>query len=109
SVFRDDDGIRLRLAANHFYEAGEYRVRKQAEKELADVAKVIKELGRKVTVEGHTDSTVPSGTIGNWELSGLRAGYMMRHFINNHGIAPSQLMLAGYADTKPIAHNTTAE
>lgn len=109
SVMRDDDGIRLRMAGVHFYDSGAYKVRKTAESELAQVGNVLKTLGRRITIEGHTDSLSPSNSMGNWELSGLRAGYIARYFINQQGFAPSQLMVAGYADTKPMANNTTDE
>jgi len=107
SVHRDSDGIRLRLLASHFYDAGSYTVKAQAKRELAEISKVLKEFGKRVTIEGHTDSMPASGKLTNWELSSMRASNIVRYLINAHDFPPSMISAAGYADTKPIAHNGT--
>jgi chemotaxis protein MotB len=62
-----------------------------------------------VLVEGHTDnipistSTFPS----NWELSGARAGAVLRYFQGNAGLTAGRLQSAGFADTRPIDTNDT--
>lgn len=108
SVQRDQDGFRVRLLATHFYKPGSYQISQSAVKELEEVAKILKEVGRPLTIEGHTDS-VPSSGMTNWELSSLRASNMVRLFIDQMNFAPTMLSAAGYADTKPIASNATEE
>jgi len=66
-----------------------------------------------ITVElaGHTDpreistSQFPS----NWELSQARAEAVRQYLIAKWGIAPDRLTAHGYADTQPVAPNSTAE
>lgn len=63
-----------------------------------------------ITVEGHTDA-VPIRSArfpSNWELSGARAGSVVRYFEAN-GIASERLRAVGYADTRPIDSNDTAQ
>lgn len=108
SVHRSPDGIRLRLLASHFYEAGEYKLRRTAMKELEAVAKILKELGRNITIEGHTDNSAMKGEMTNWELSTMRATSVLRYFIERENFSPTKIQAAGYADTRPIADNRTA-
>ena len=67
-----------------------------------------------ILVEGHTDN-VPIGTNlkakypTNWELSTARATNIARYLIEKAGIDSNHISVAGYADTKPIDTNETAE
>ncbi len=109
SVERDPDGFRVRLLATHFYKPGSYRVSQQALKDLQQVGQILKELGRPITVEGHTDSVPASGDLGNWEISSLRASYIVKYFIDDLNFSPQMVSAAGYGDTRPIASNATEE
>ncbi|MCB9228209.1 MAG: flagellar motor protein MotB [Deltaproteobacteria bacterium] len=106
-VSRTSKGFRLRLLARHFYNPGEVTVRPQARKELDQVTIILRGLGRKVTVEGHTDSIPPKGNVSNWEISALRATHIVRYMISQHRFPQMLLSAAGFADTRPIAHNGT--
>lgn len=107
SLHRTSDGIRLRMLATHFYEPGSYRIRRTAETELDSVAKILKELGRTVTIEGHTDDSPANGEMTNWEISALRASYIVRYFISKHDFPTTKIIAAGYGDTRPIGDNRT--
>lgn len=109
SVHRDTDGFRIRLLAAHFYDPGAFQVRREALGELGSVAKIVQELGRRITVEGHTDSIPPRAGASNWELSALRASYVVKYLIEQQGFPTSKIAAAGYADTRPIASNATEE
>lgn len=63
-----------------------------------------------IVVEGHTDNQPINTTRfpSNWELAAGRAGSVVRHF-QTRGINPTRLRATGYADTKPLASNNTAE
>lgn len=63
-----------------------------------------------IAVEGHTDSVpMRSGRYpSNWELSGSRAGSVVR-YLEANGVASRRLRAVGYADTRPLADNATAE
>ena len=50
-----------------------------------------------------------TGGYTNWELSAFRSGAVVRYFERRHAIDSRRFTLAGYADTRPIADNATAE
>lgn len=56
----------------------------------------------RIVVEGHTDSRpILGGNYpSNWELSGSRAGRVVRTFLSR-GFSPEKLTAIGYADTYP--------
>ncbi len=109
SVQRDLDGFRVRLLATHFYKAGSYRVNPKALDDLNQVGTILKELGRDITVEGHTDAVPAKGELSNWELSSLRASFIVKHFVEELNFSPTTVSAAGYADTRPVASNSTEE
>jgi chemotaxis protein MotB len=61
-------------------------------------------------VEGHTDD-IPISTEkfpSNWELSAQRAATVVRA-LADAGIAAQRLEAVGYADTRPLAANTSED
>ena len=71
----------------------------------------ITQLPNSVAVEGHTDN-VPIKTFqfpSNWELSGARAATVVRYFLDKNSEIEKRLSIAGYAETRPKAINTSAE
>jgi len=103
-------GIRLILQEKLLFEPGSADIKPQMRPVLDKLYEVIKELPNPVEVEGHTDN-IPISTErfpSNWELSTARASTIVRYFIAK-GINPERLKASGYADTRPIASNTTPE
>ncbi|MEI8027214.1 MAG: flagellar motor protein MotB [Pseudomonadota bacterium] len=110
SVQKTDEGIVIRLLASHFYKAGEYRVGRNALVEIDKLASALKDLGRPISVEGHTDSLPPTeGEFGNWELSAMRAAWVVKYITTKFDFPLKDISASGWADAKPIAHNGTAE
>ena len=107
NVERTTQGFKLQLAARHFFSSGEYQVRREALKELNDVGEILMELGRPVVVEGHTDNIPASGQFSNWEISSLRAASVGKYLVKQIGFPASKLTMAGYADLRPVAQNST--
>ncbi|EWG98544.1 hypothetical protein Q427_29990 [Halomonas sp. BC04] len=63
-----------------------------------------------VSVEGHTDS-IPIATArfpSNWELSSARAIAVLR-YLAELGIDIERLRAVGYAETRPLESNDSAE
>lgn len=106
-IEKTQSGFKLKLRARHFYDEGAIRMKRTALKELDVILDEVKRLDRPVTIEGHTDSLPVSGKLSNWEISTFRAVNVLRHMINKKNFPPMLLSVAGYADTKPIALNTT--
>lgn len=104
-VQRTEKGFKLQLLARHFFDSGAVQVNRGALRELDTVADILKDLGRPVTIEGHTDSIPAAGEYGNWEISALRATNVLKYFIRKHNFPATSLAAAGLADTRPIASN----
>lgn len=104
-VQRTDKGFKVQLLARHFFDSGSVNVARGALKELDSVALILKDLGRPVRIEGHTDSIPATGDYGNWEISALRATNVLKHLIRKHNFPTTSLSAAGLADTRPIANN----
>lgn len=109
SVLPDKDGFTVRLLSSYFFAPGEYRVNGQALAKVKKIGEMLRELNRRVAIEGHTDSVPKKGPIGNWELSALRASFVARLFIQDLGFSKDRVKASGYADAKPIATNRTEQ
>ena len=75
------------------------------------VGQALLKVPNQISVEGHTDNRPISNArfADNWALSNARATSVVRYFIQQDGIPADRLSATGYADTKPIADNTTAD
>jgi chemotaxis protein MotB len=63
-----------------------------------------------ISVEGHTDP-IPISNLqfpSNWELSAQRATTVLRYLVRA-GVPAERLRAVGYADTRPVADNSTPE
>ncbi|NBW80336.1 hypothetical protein EBR21_01150, partial [bacterium] len=96
-VNKDNDGIRITLLARKFFNPNEANLTKEARAALDGVAMAVKNIGRQVRVEGHTDN-LPFNINGmtNWELSSARASAVVRYFIAQHKYNPRTLYAAGF-------------
>lgn len=84
-----------------FFETGSAVVRPIAKSLVAKIAPIIAKSGRKLIIEGHTDSVkYPSETYTNWDLSADRANSLRRLLVADGVADKSVLQVRGYADTK---------
>jgi chemotaxis protein MotB len=103
-------GISVEISASILFQVAEAQLELESAHALTAVAQVLAGLPNNIQVQGHTD-TAPISTPqfpSNWELSGARASSVVRLFIDN-GVAPERLVALGYADTKPVESNDTAQ
>lgn len=103
-------GVVVDIRANVLFASGEARLNPAVAPDLGAVAAVLSELENPIQVEGHTDR-VPIATAqfpSNWELSSARAAAVARFFIDG-GVAASRVAVLGYADTRPVETDDTAE
>ena len=92
------------------FDPGSAEITNAGRQVLGDIAAVIKDLNRRIRVEGHTDDrpiaapTYPS----NWELSTARAVNVVKYLIDENEIPPALFSAVGYGASKPKVQNTTA-
>lgn len=109
-IAQTDEGTRLRIDGTALFDSGSADLRPDASQLIARLAPVLRRYPHEIRVEGHTDD-VPIATAAfpsNWELSAARAGRIVRAFLDSGGFSPSALAAIGYADTRPVASNTSA-
>ncbi len=79
---------------------------------LTRVGQSVAEGGGRINVEGHTDN-IPIAFSeqfnSNWDLSAARAASVADFFNNQLVIDESRLEVLGYADTRPLASNASAD
>ena len=95
---------------NVLYAVGSADLQREGQSVLDALAPALDRLPNNISVEGHTDSQpIIGGGLypTNWELSTARATAVLRYLIAAHHLDPARLSAAGYADTRPLAPNTS--
>jgi chemotaxis protein MotB len=105
-------GDRVVLTASQLFALGEAALSPAGEATLAPVAERLRRVVEEapaaepwaLRVDGHTDDTPirRSRYRSNWELSAARASAVAEYLVRS-GVPSGRLMVAGLADTAPIA------
>ena len=110
-VHLDARGLVVSLRQAAFFPSGGDDIAPPGLKSIEKIATTIRDLPNPVRLEGHTDS-IPIHSQrfpSNWELSTARSIAMLQLFTGQYGISVDRFAVAGYADTKPIDSNDSAE
>lgn len=103
-----DRGLLIRLADVKFFDAGGAMLRPEALPALDAIGARIRETGRSVKVQGHSDNmTLGRGSTyaTNWELAATRAVSVVRYFHEATKIPPEKLTVSTFGQYRPIADN----
>jgi chemotaxis protein MotB len=109
-VIVNEKSVSFRINSEILFSSGQADLSLEGLAVLRQLIPVLKASTHTITVEGHTDA-VPIRSArypSNWELSGSRAGSVVR-YLESNGIDSRRLKAVGYADTRPLADNSTAE
>ncbi|MBN0986294.1 flagellar motor protein MotB [Amphritea pacifica] len=113
SVEVDTDGrkIVIRVKEKGSFDSGSAELKFAYIPVIAKIRDVLLNVGGKVAIEGHTDNIPVSGGQyeSNWGLSTARALAVGHELFADPRIDQSRFTIIGYADTKPLAPNNTAE
>ena len=102
--------ISFRISNEILFPSGQAQLSPQGLALLDRLIAVLNASDHRIAVEGHTDD-VPIQTErfpSNWELSTGRATSVVR-YLESNGVAPYRLRATGYADTRPLTPNDSAE
>ena len=112
NVERVGDQILVQLSTQDSFRSGYAELRSDFLPTLSALGQTISDLNSKVTVSGHTDN-IPIGFserfLSNWDLSAARAAAVADYLLDRNAVTESLIDVVGFADTKPIASNTTRE
>lgn len=111
SANRTERGVVLVLQERVLFDSGKADILDSGKPFLNEIGTLLMEIPNHVKVEGHTDSRPISNYRypSNWELSGARAGSVIRYLIDQHGFDESRFSIAGYGDTRPLVPNNSVE
>jgi chemotaxis protein MotB len=104
-ISADDVGVQLRISSDIMFKPGTADLSPAADKALQDVIAILREYNLYLVVRGHADSDEvrpPSPYPSNWELSGARAGAVLRYLVEKGKIKATRLRGVAYADTRPV-------
>jgi len=111
-VERDGDRIIVRLAERGSFKSGYAELQPGFLPLLDKVGDSIADASGTLTVEGHTDN-IPIAFSdrfrSNWDLSAARSAAVADYLLDNTAIENGRVMVTGFADTRPLTTNTTAE
>jgi chemotaxis protein MotB len=109
-VIRNERSVSFRIDSSILFPSGQTELDPKGMQVLQRLAQVLNSVPHRIVVAGHTDTrTIRNSRYpSNWELSGARAGSVVR-FLQQQGIAGSRLSAVGLADTQPLGDNATAE
>jgi chemotaxis protein MotB len=105
-------GVAVTLNDLFLFDLGRADLKAAAVPILNQLASLIGSLNTHISIEGHTDNLpLATGSIykDNWGLSNERSLSVIRYFINTSGLDPHMFISSGFADTRPVASNDTAE
>ena len=110
TIRRSDFWIEVEMKTDILFPSGSARLSDGAVSILEQLGGVLAPFPNPVRVEGHTDNK-PIKTVlfsSNWELSGARAGSVVR-VLANHGVDPNRLAVVGYGEQRPLKPNDTVD
>jgi chemotaxis protein MotB len=103
-------GIVISLTEAGFFAPADDSLREDAISLLKALSDSLRDSPAAIRLEGHTDSLRISNNRfrSNWELSAARATSVLFR-LGENGIPAERMSVAGFADSRPIADNATAE
>lgn len=107
----DGNNVHVAMPVEDVFKSGDATMQKNGEKWIKAFGDAIKNSGiKELRVEGHSDSVPIKSKVypSNWELSAARSATVVRQLVRL-GIDPKLIAGVGYADSRPVADNKTAE
>jgi chemotaxis protein MotB len=105
------EGFVISLKDLGFFNSGQAVLLSGASGKIRRIATVLAQHGLNLRVEGHSDDQ-PIHTPqfrSNWELSTARAMAVLMLLVDDSGIDPARVSVAGYGQYRPVADNATPE
>jgi chemotaxis protein MotB len=103
--------IIIRIQEKGSFPSGRANLNPEFFEVISKITEVVSATPGKIIVAGHTDN-IPISTRrfrSNWELSSARAVTVVHAMLSNASIEEERFLIQGYADSKPLVDNGTAE
>ena len=110
-VERKDGAVTVKIGSGGAFATGDAALTPLATQIIEKIGDVANSTSARVIIGGHTDN-VPIRTVkyrDNWDLSAARAVSVVRELVTARRFDPARIEAQGFADTKPVAANDSAE
>jgi chemotaxis protein MotB len=109
-VFMDEHHLVIVLAERITFASAGAELSGQVQGLLTKLARLAAAAELRIAVAGHTDDRPVHGgrLASNWELSAVRAAAVAKFLIRS-GVSADRVSIQGYAATRPVADNATAQ
>lgn len=104
------EGLTLRIADNLLFASAQAELMTEGMQLISQLIQLLADFEGEISIEGHTDN-IPISTErfpSNWELSSARAISVLK-FLEQDGIAANRMRAIGYAETRPLQDNVSAQ
>jgi chemotaxis protein MotB len=105
------EGFVISLREMGFFNSGQAKLLPGSGQKVQKIATVLLQHGLQIRVEGHSDDQPIHNAqfASNWELSTARAMAVLLLLVDDSGFDPTKISVAGYAQYRPIADNSTPD
>jgi chemotaxis protein MotB len=105
------EGFVISLQELGFFDSGQADLLPGAAAKIQRIAKILSRHGLDLRVEGHSDNQPIHNAqfANNWELSTARAMNVLLLIVSDSDFDPKKISVAGYAQYRPIADDSTPE
>ena len=110
-IIKEKGSLTVRLGEGLLFDSASAEIKPKSKQTLDEIAKVLTKNQKHIRIEGHSDNLpIKNAKYGtNWELSSVRASKIADYLIVNKKLDKKRFTVAGYADIKPIATNSTSQ
>lgn len=109
---KSEEGVVLTIKDAMLFDSGSAELKSSSKSLLKKLEPLLKEKGRNIRVEGHTDNVQLANSSkyqDNWELSTARATRVASFIIDNKMVQASLISVSGYSEYRPVVDNNTEE
>lgn len=110
-IIKEAGSLTVRMGEGLLFDFASAEIKPESRRALDEIAKVLTKNQKHIRIEGHSDNLpIKNAKYGsNWELSSVRASKIADYLIINKKLDKKRFTVAGYADNKPIATNSTSQ
>ena len=110
-IVEKENTIVIRFPDRTAFATGTAKVSKRFEPIIDKIALVLASVEGSIMISGHTDDVPITGGLyrSNWELSTSRSVSVVHRLLAGDRIDPRRVTAQGFADSRPLAANDTAE
>jgi chemotaxis protein MotB len=111
SVDTEGSKIIMRIMEKTSFTSGSAELKPGFETVMDKITEAAIQTKGSIRVAGHTDDVpiTTSAYRSNWELSSARAVTVAQYMLKNKALAANRLAVEGYADTRPLVSNGSAD